>query len=321
MYSDEAIKRFWEETRPSNVLTALFYLHALRYILSISEESRYKEPFYSPKKSGGQRTIRQATYRLYIVQKYLSRWIQKTITFYDYFYKGPGRGGSLRAASTLKNFTGGICIDLASAFDQVTDEFIRKRFQGILKSDLLKIFIEIVTYHGAIPQGCTSSIFVFDAVMGPVDVELLELKRKYPHLVGDIVRYTDNICITVINSKPEILDWMARMTLEIITKHGFKGRYVKHYRPPLNYLGLFVFPKRVELNRKKFDEIVKKVVLAGRSSNPSKKRKSVMGLLGWVMRVYGDQVPIDLIEMFERFFKKAPPIPEKLTMLKEKKLS
>lgn len=314
MYTQELIRNFWLKTRPNNPAYAQIYLNALLETLAITKEQRYKDAFPREKKSGGTRMIIPAKGPLKIVQIVLSDWVKRSVKLYDYCWLG----GSNRAAEEHKLFTGGICLDLSSAFNQVTESHIRRRFNGMLQPDLLELFIELVTLNGVLPQGCGSSLFVFDAVFGPLDLKLQELKKRYPDIVA-VTRYVDNICISVNSSRKEQIDWIADAAVKILAEWEFHGILQKYYRAPLVYLGLHIFPKRIELNTHKFDDIVAKVVNATNSATPESHRKTVIGCLVWVIRVYGDHVPEDIVKMFEEYFKKAGPNPNSLNKVLLKK--
>ena len=324
MFVESIIWSMAENTTPSFDKELVRYRNTISRLVSLAERERYLKPFYVKKKSGGKRRIVPATKDLVYVQSILASWFVKTFGgSADYCYTGKGIIPAIKPHQGAKT---ALVVDLKDAFDHVTKEKIYKllerRFRKMSKEVRLLI-ATLLTYEGTTPQGCVSTPYVFNAVVDPMDKDLLAILGNFP--LRAYTRYADNMCFSF--DKPVNLWAVDRAVAKIISMHDFQVSWSAGFEHmPISYLGTHVYEDRLELDPDKLDAYVLLLNEALSSPTPEVYRKQILGILTWVSQVYKTTNPEKLspedraklayfIGLFQQDFGKGRGTPELLERL------
>jgi len=178
---------------------------------------RYYRVFAVKKRSGGTRQIVAPrtflkTVQLYILKNILSRMeLPSHVT------------GFVRGRGTVVNATihqGAVYllnVDIEDFFGSVGEKSVREFFLELgYSSDIARLFMQLCTYGGSLPQGAPTSPSLANHTFVPIDNEILELcaprNLKYS-------RYADDLTFSA--AEPFRKDFVRKLR-SLLRRHGFR---------------------------------------------------------------------------------------------------
>lgn len=295
-----AREQLWSITKPSDPVQALEYQSALYKTLSTPTSRWYKDSFEVPKPTGGARTITPAAEPLRTTQFYLARWIQENLPQgKDYCYTGRQVNAAL---AVHRNSSYALVCDLKSAFDQVTEEDIKKWFNTYdsrLSGRHLNILAKLMTRNGRTPQGCSTTPFAYNVVVNQLDERLEEISQTLG--AEKYTRYSDNMCFS--SSSKFNQEELKENVINIIHDFGFDLSWAKNNAGSIEYLGATINDGKVFIADDRVSPRIYRVYNWLGAEQPEKYYLNALGILVWARGLAGPNVNTQLLLTLDKYFR------------------
>jgi len=310
-------EQLWECTRSGNEVTDEVTFHALEWLYDnrTKKGTWFHNPFRVEKKNkqGQFRLISWAGPQLSIVHLAISRWLKHEYVRKSMDASTPGAGGvmvALRAHGDNKFVT---LVDVANAFSSVSERSLSAALRCLMDDvteEFLDVLLELTTVDGHVWQGWSVSSDLFNLVMLNLDPVVFD---QLPFLGVEIyTRYVDNLIFS--SSKP-----YSPITLERFLRHVFKqcgfllGPFQHSDQGRYSYLGVMV--EEGNYRPQDVKRYVVEIEKALQHPCPHLYYWTILGYFSWTLSVSRDNIPKELFEVFERYFKLVGMIPPALQRL------
>lgn len=288
------------------------------------------------------RFIQYAGDDLKIVHEQLKSWlIAIQPTKYDYlFQKGKSpqlsllrddgfdyshSGSVIGAIDVHRGLVCALKVDIANAFKTVTEhklslaltsystmiqQQLDQASSTVSVKEVISLLVNLMTYRGSLPTGCSHSPMAFNLVFEKVDRALAQIAHRH-HV--RITRFVDDILIS--STKNFSLKNVYEAVKTIIIGNGFviNTKKVKLVNdPPVEYLGCLIYTNKIELSANRVVSYIHFLREAQSDERPELKWNSVTKRLEWVLKIEGKNnppVPPELWVEFEAYFKLVTMLP------------